>query len=393
MKERRPVEVFPPGEFIREELEARGWTQDDLAEILGRPLRTVNEVITGKRSITPETAKGLGEALGTSAQLWMNLESAYRLSLANSGQEVVARRAALYSQAPVRTMIKRGWIESSNNIDVLEKRLLGFYMLTDITQKPQFCTYVARKSASYCELTPLQNAWLFRAYHLANAVSVTNFTKARLQNVFEQLKMFLPNPEDIRKIPKLLAEAGVKFIIIEPLPQSKIDGASFWPNSSPVLALSLRYDRIDWFWHTLVHELVHIRNEDGKNNDKFSIDTELVGESRRLNDDRSAYEIETDKLAIDYLIPQKELDNFIARTQPLYSKTKIVGFANRIGVHPGIVIGQLQHRKEITYAQNREMLTKVRDIITESSLTDGWGRNLPSNIYQGYVFQRRHCLR
>ncbi|MCX6010152.1 MAG: addiction module antidote protein, HigA family, partial [Chloroflexi bacterium] len=136
-------------------------------------------------------------------------------------------------------------------------------------------------------------------------------------------------------------------------------------------------DRIDWFWHTLVHELVHIRNEDGKNNDKFSIDTELVGESRRLNDDRSAYEIETDKLTIDYLIPQKELDNFIARTQPLYSKTKIVGFANRIGVHPGIVIGQLQHRKEITYAQNREMLTKVRDIITESSLTDGWGRNLP----------------
>ena len=74
-----PAEVFPPGDFVREELEARGWTQDDLAEILGRPQRLVSEVITGKRAITAETAKGLGEAFGTSAQFWMNLEAAHRL--------------------------------------------------------------------------------------------------------------------------------------------------------------------------------------------------------------------------------------------------------------------------------------------------------------------------
>ncbi len=54
-------------------------TQTDLGEILGRPPRVVNEIITGKRGITPETAKGLAEALGTTAQFWMNLESAWRL--------------------------------------------------------------------------------------------------------------------------------------------------------------------------------------------------------------------------------------------------------------------------------------------------------------------------
>ena len=56
------AEVFPPGEFIREELEARGWTQGDLCNILRRPLQTINEIINGKKEITPDTAIALGEA-------------------------------------------------------------------------------------------------------------------------------------------------------------------------------------------------------------------------------------------------------------------------------------------------------------------------------------------
>ena len=78
---RPPAEVFPPGELLAEELEARGWTQTDLADILGRPHRLVNEIIAGKRRITPETAMGLAAALGTTAALWLNLESAYQLWL------------------------------------------------------------------------------------------------------------------------------------------------------------------------------------------------------------------------------------------------------------------------------------------------------------------------
>jgi addiction module HigA family antidote len=80
MSQRIPAEVFPPGEFIRDELEARGWTETDLAEILDLPLKAVGEILTGKRAITPETAAGLGEAFGVDARFWMDLESAYRLS-------------------------------------------------------------------------------------------------------------------------------------------------------------------------------------------------------------------------------------------------------------------------------------------------------------------------
>jgi HTH-type transcriptional regulator/antitoxin HigA len=76
------AEVFPPGEFIREEIEARGWSQVELSEILGRPPRLVSELIAGKRAIRPETARALGEAFSTGAQFWTNLEISYRWAVA-----------------------------------------------------------------------------------------------------------------------------------------------------------------------------------------------------------------------------------------------------------------------------------------------------------------------
>ena len=86
--------------------------------------------------------------------------------------------------------------------------------------------------------------------------------------------------------------------------------------------------------------------------------------------------------SVSFLIPQDELDNYIARISPSYSKARIIGFAKRINVHPGIVVGQLQHssRNELNYSQHRDMLVKVRDIITSAALTDGWGHSLPVTI-------------
>ena len=376
MSDRTLAEVFSPGDFIKEELEARNWTQDDLAEILGRPTRLVNELIAAKRGITPETAKGLGEALGTSAQLWMNLEAVYRLSLSNSEHEPVARRASLYEKAPVRAMIRRNWIEPSSNIDVLEKNLCDFLGLTDINQESHFFSHVARKSTPYHQLTQEQNVWLYRASHLANSIQALDYSQARLKKAFTQLKMLLPNPEEIRKVPEILSECGIRFLVIEPLPQSKIDGATFWINNSPIVVLSLRYDRIDWFWYTLMHELAHVKNEDGKRNNNYALDTNLMEEQAKAIEDRPAYEIKADEFASNFLIPQDELDNFIARTRPLYSKKKIIGFANRLCIHPGLVLGQI-HYREKNYSYSREMLIKIRHIITSVALTDGWGINIP----------------
>ena len=107
MGERIPAEVFPPGEVIREELEARGWSQAELADIMGRPPRVVSEIIAGKRAITPETAKGLGAAFGTGATIWINLEGSYQLSKTIHDDQSVERRAKLYGKIPVNDLEAR----------------------------------------------------------------------------------------------------------------------------------------------------------------------------------------------------------------------------------------------------------------------------------------------
>jgi HTH-type transcriptional regulator/antitoxin HigA len=369
MATRLPAEVFPPGEFVREELEARGWTQGDLAEILGRPLRLVNELIAGKKQITPETACGLAEAFGTDALYWMNLDSAYRLAKAKAVGETVGRRASLYSRFPVREMIKRHWIETSDNLDVLEHRICRFFRIGSPEQELEFAH--AAKATHYDERTGLQWAWLYRAKQLADSVGAAPYSERKLREAISKLKQLLLAAEEIRHVPKFLADAGVHFVLIEFLPGAKIDGATFWLGESPAIAMSLRYDRIDNFWFVLLHEIEHVLNRDGYGS--VTLDVELSEAVESKDSQLPEEEIKANEAAKEFVVPAKELDDFIARVRPLYSEQRILLFARRIGVHPGLVIGQLQWRKEIPYTHFQRHLVKVRHIISQTALTDGWG--------------------
>ncbi|MCX6053480.1 MAG: HigA family addiction module antitoxin [Chloroflexi bacterium] len=93
MDNRRPAEVFHPGEYLIDELNSQGWTQTEFAEIINRPFRLVNEIIKGKRGITPKTAKELSAALGISPEFWMNLDSAYQLWKIKSDTTDIENRA------------------------------------------------------------------------------------------------------------------------------------------------------------------------------------------------------------------------------------------------------------------------------------------------------------
>jgi HTH-type transcriptional regulator/antitoxin HigA len=367
MTTRTPAEVFPPGDFIRDELDARGWTQGDLAQIMGRPVQLVNELVSGKKQITPETALGLAKAFGDDDALyWMNLDNVYRLAHATPADESVGRRAKLYSRFPVRELLKRKWIEGSDNLDVLEHRVCRFYSIETIDEEPQFAH--AAKAAQYDERKPLQWAWLFRSYQLAQGVHAASYSKAKLRTALAKLRELLIAPEEIRQVPKILSDAGVRFVIVEFLPGAKIDGAAFWIDGVPVIAMSLRFDRVNNFWFVLRHEVEHILNEDGL----LTIDEELTERLQR-KDAMPIEEVRANNAAAEFVVPKKELDSFVIRVRPLYSEQRILLFAKRIGVHPGLVVGQLQFRDEVPYTHFHKYLVKIRDIVTQTALTDGWG--------------------
>jgi len=373
MLNRVPAEVFPPGEFIREELEARGWTQGDLAQIMDRPLRLINELIAGKKQITPETARGLSKALGDGDPLyWMNLDAAYRLrQLEPDEDESVDRRAKLYSLFPVRELMKRKWIEPSKNLDVIEHRVCRFFRIKNLDEQPVFAH--AAKAVQYDERTALQWAWLYRAKELAEGTHSAPYSEGKLRDVLAKLRSLLMAPEEIRQVPHILAEAGVRLVIVEFLPGAKIDGATFWLNDIPIIALSIRFDRVDNFWFVLRHEIEHVLNRDGL----VTIDIELIERLQR-KETLPPEEVRANVAAAEFLVPRSELDGFITRVRPLYSEQRILLFAKRIGVHPGLVIGQLQFRDEIPYTHFHKHLVKIREIVTQSALTDGWGTVPPT---------------
>src|SRR5437016_3549135 len=168
---------------------------------------------------------------------------------------------------------------------------------------------------------------------------------------------------------------GIRLVVIEHLPKSKIDGAALWLGDDwekPVVALSLRYDRIDSFWHTLFHELSHIRHRDS-----YVIDVDLVGADRCLSNDAvSEIEKRANEESANMLIPKETLRSFILRTRPFYYSERLNQFANLLKIHPGIIAGQLQFKNEIKWTANRAMLVKVRHILISSALTDGWGMTI-----------------
>lgn len=365
---RVPAEVFPPGEFIRDELEAREWTQADLAVILNKPLPAVNEIITGKKAITPETAKSLGDAFGVDPQYWLNLENIYKLSMTAPADEQVAKRAKIYSVAPVKELINRKWISPLGDIEETERQLLAFYRAPSLDDIGSI-TLVARKSSSYLETSPSELAWYCRARQMAESLKVGAYSEKQFTcEAIPALRQLTNSEQEIYKIPQLLAKFGVRFLIIERLRKMPVDGAAFWlDDNSPVIAMTLRNDRIDGFWFTLAHELAHIISRDAT-----TIDSNLVGKDRQPTADKPEHEKRADEFASEFLVESSQLENFIFRVRPLYSKVRINQFANRIGVHPGVVVGQLQHRKEIGWSHSREMLVKIREYIASTAYVDGF---------------------
>lgn len=374
MAERRPAEVFPPGEFLADELEARGWTQTEFANIIGRTQKLVSDIILAKRSITPETAADFAAALGTSAQFWMNLETAWQLSKVPARDDSIARAAKLRERFPVREMTKRGWIvipnergaivEGAHRVAALEACLTKFFDLRSIDDPIEF-KHAARRNYK-SEVTTHQWAWIFRVNQLASALRVPSFSPVSLRARIPELERLMTEPEEIRHVPRILMECGVRLVIVEPIPGSEIQGVCFWiDNKSPVIGLTLKGDQIDKFWFDLWHELSHVLNEHGK-------DGLIIEDFDQSSTDENEKIANTE--AANHCVPSKQMKDFILRHNPMFSEKNMLGFARIVRRHPGIVAGQIQRLTD-RWDLFKKHQPRIRHIITQTALTDGYGVN------------------
>lgn len=366
-----------PGEFIAHELEARGWMQRDLAYILGVPEGAVNLIIAGKRGISPEMAKALGDAFDVSPLFFSNMQNAYEMSRARAPDPAIARRALFQGAYPVREMIKRSWL-TDTDVPLLEGQLMRFFRKNSIDSVP-YLAHAAKKK-DYSETSPAQLAWLFRVRQICEEMPVAAYSEAALRDVVANvLPRHMMDPEEVRHIPRVLAECGVRFTIVETLPKALIDGVCFWlDRKSPVIAMTTRFDRIDNFWFVLRHEIEHALNGDGKgqSEEDVAVDVSLdLGSADTLPPE----EVKANLAAQDFCVPTAELDSFIMRKAPFISEKDVLGFSRRIGRHPGIVVGQVQRRLERPEWLTR-LKVKVRHLIAPSAVIDGWGVPAPVSL-------------
>jgi HTH-type transcriptional regulator/antitoxin HigA len=358
-----------PGQFLREELEARGWSQRDLAYILGTPEQAVNMILTGKRGISPDMAKALGTAFDVNPDLFANLQRAYDMDRARAPDPGVARRARLQSAYPVREMIKRGWLEDTDAVS-LEAQVARFFGVANANEIPHLDH--AAKKTRYDEVPAAQLAWLFRVRQIANSIAVPKYSENALREALVKLRALVVAPEEARHVPRILAECGVRFIIVESLPSAKIDGVCFWlDKQSPVIGMSLLRDRIDNFWFVLRHEIEHILQKHGQTRE--IIDSDLGGEGAGASGASSQEEQIANEAAASFCVPSQELTSFIARKEPIFTERDVVGFARRLQVHPGIVVGQIQKRTD-RWEILRRHLVKIRGNVLPGAIVDGWGQ-------------------
>ena len=374
-----------PGQLIQELMDARGWTQEVVSTVLGVGETVINKIINGKRSLDAEMAISFGKIFNVPAENFLNLQKSYELAQARlftMDDPSIAKRAKIFGSLPVSEMIKRGWLDADDIRDFpkVESAINKFFGAPNFDAVEIF-SHAAKKTAATSDATPIQIAWLYRVKQIAAEMLVAPYSTAGLQSAISKLKDLRISQVATRKVPKILAECGIRYVIVESLPGAKIDGVCFWLDAkNPVIGMSLRFDRIDNFWFVLRHELEHVLRGHGL--EAAMLDVDLEGERAGTGDNIAEEERVANAAAAEFCVPQKSLQNFISRKQPFFYEREILGFAATMQVHPGLVAGQLRHAlfnrgEKEAYRRFTEHLVKVRSAVSPGATVDGWGDVVP----------------
>jgi HTH-type transcriptional regulator/antitoxin HigA len=349
-----PDFVSPPGDTILELLEERGMTQSELAQRMGRPIKTINEIVHGKAMLTPETALQLEKVFGTPARLWLELEHNYREHLARQAEEeALQAEQAWLKNFPIKEMQKRNWLPEEEERSRLLFGLLRFFGLAspknweDIWSK-NLVNY--RKTAAYESSDYALSVWLRRGELLAQNIYTAPFDKSLFRSLLknEIRALTCSEAENIdEKLATLCAQAGVAVVIVPQVPGARVSGAARWlTKDKALIQLSLRYKRDDQFWFSFFHEAGHILQH-GKRDIFIHLE----------DGDHDGKEESANQFAAEMLIPWREYDSFVQQNER-FSKDNVRRFAEKIGIAPGIVVGRLQYDNHLPYSHLNDLKVK-----------------------------------
>lgn len=331
-----PSEVTPPGETLRDILDERSISQTELATRMGRPVKTVSEIVNAKTTITPETALQLETVLGVPASFWTVREQHYREYLARLEQEEALKQQVQWvTNFPYRELKKYGYVPAARSKSEKLKRLLEFFGVVTPSQWDELHAdfqVAFRTSAAFKADRYALAAWLRAGVLEAEEIHCSPFDRSRFLSVLEEVRGLTQEPPEVFQpaLIELCSTAGVAVALVPQLPKSRASGATRWLGPRKALIqLSLRYKTDDHLWFTFFHEAAHI----------------LLHAKKAIfiegNGDEGEAEDEANEWASDFLIPP-EMFSKIRKARP-YSKAQLRVFADRIGISPGIIVGRLQH--------------------------------------------------
>lgn len=344
----RPARKFGPGYFIREQMDYRNWTQDDLSEVTGITIKHLNRILKDKQPVTLEMAKIFGGIFDTSPQYWMNLDANYRLWLAGekTTKEINADlRAKIYERMPVKDMLAKRWILPFNNAQELAAQVTAFWgweKLDFSVLDNQYIPFLSRKSEAFNQFNASYAiTWYRKAITVAEQFPRQTYNRDKLELLFETLHAYTVQSDGISNFIHDLSEAGVIFFVLPHLQKTYLDGAAFFSGTNPVIVYTGRYKRIDNFWFTLAHEIAHILHHLNETT-PFVLDNLKDGDSSQMESEANF--MASEKLKHPQILQYLESYTHYLTTQ------KVQDCSAEYQIHPAIIIGKLAHDKKISYS-------------------------------------------
>lgn len=330
--------ISPPGDTLAETLALKGISQPMLALRMGRPLKTINEIIKGKAAIMPETAIQLERVLGIEAAFWLERERLYRLELAEIEEaEQMLANVEWIKNFPLNSMKKLGWIDFENNVLSKTDAVYSFFEVSGV--EPYYNYYHKAVYAQAYRMSTSNNkdpyavsTWLKRGEHQAAKITALVYNASKFKLALDEIKniMVQQSSNFFLQLQAICLSVGVKVVHTPCLPNTKLHGSTRWLNETPLIQLSNLYNRNDIFWFTFFHEAGHIIKH-GKR--------EIFVEGLKYSPEEEIKENEANEFAAKYMLT-KEQEQIVLQHLPI-TKPYLLQLAKQFNTHPAAIMGRL----------------------------------------------------